>query len=274
MGASGVEAAILPAAQDRDRTNDVTANDHFSRQAAEYRASRPGYPAALFDFLAQACVRHDRALDCATGNGQAAVGLASRFAAVVATDLSVAQLARAEARPNVRYLAATAERLPLADASVDLVTVAQALHWIDLAEFYPELARIARSGALIAAWSYGRMRVDPRVDAVVEQLYSDIVGPYWPPGREHVESGYRDLPFPFAPVAAPELAMVADWPLERLLGYLASWSAVQRYVVQHGCDPLDQVREDLRVAWGAPGATRRIEWPLALRVGRIRPSSG
>ena len=252
----------------------MTANDHFSRQAAEYRASRPGYPAALFDFLAQASPRRGRALDCATGNGQAAIGLASRFAAVVATDLSVAQLARAEARPNIRYLAATAERLPLADASVDLVSVAQALHWFDLAAFYPELARIARSGALIATWSYGRMRVDPAVDAVVERLYTDIVGPCWPPGREHVDNGYRDLPFPFARVAAPALAMTADWPLARLLGYLASWSAVQRYAAQHGCDPLDEVREELRAAWGDPDATRRVEWPLALRAGRIRPSSG
>lgn len=252
----------------------MTANDHFSRQAAEYRASRPGYPMALFDFLARACARRDRALDCATGNGQAAVGLAPHFAEVVATDLSVAQLARAEARPNLRYLAATAERLPLADASVDLVTVAQALHWLDPAAFYPELARIARGDALIAAWSYGRMRVGPAVDAIVERLYSDLVGPYWPPGREHVENGYRDLPFPFAPVAAPELAMAADWPLERLLGYLASWSAVQRYAAQHGCDPLDEVREELRAAWGDPDATRRVEWPLALRAGRIRPSSG
>jgi hypothetical protein len=252
----------------------MTAPDNFSRQASQYRASRPGYPAALFDFLAQSCVRHGRALDCATGNGQAATGLAPHFAEVVATDLSVAQLARAEAMPNVRYLAAAAEQLPLADGSVDLVTVAQALHWFDLAAFFAELTRIARGDALIATWSYGRMRVSPPVDAVVERLYSGIVGPYWPPGREHVESGYRDLPFPFAPVATPALAMIADWTLERLLAYLASWSAVQRYAAQHGRDPLDQVRGDLRAAWGDADGRRRIEWPLTLRAGRIRPSSG
>ncbi|MCU0766043.1 MAG: class I SAM-dependent methyltransferase [Gammaproteobacteria bacterium] len=247
--------------------------DHFSRQAAQYRASRPDYPAALLDFLAAAAAGRGRALDCATGSGQAAIGLASRFAEVVATDLSVAQLARAPACPNVRYVAATAERLPLAGASVDLVTVAQALHWLDLPAFYAEVRRVARPGALVAAWSYGRMRVDAAVDAVVERLYSDVVGPYWPPGREHVENGYRDLPFPFSPVPAPAFAMVAEWRLERLLGYLASWSAVQRYEAQSGRDPLDAVRDALHAAWGDPGTARRVEWPLALRVGAISPPS-
>ena len=252
----------------------TTATDHFSRQAAQYRASRPGYPAALFDFLAQAAAHRGRALDCATGNGQAAVGLAPHFAEVVATDLSVAQLVRAEGLPNVRYLAATAEQLPLADGSVDLVTVAQALHWFALPAFHAEITRIARPGAVFAAWSYGLMRVTPAVDAVVQRLYADVVGPYWPPGREHVENGYRDLPFPFEPLPVPTFVMRADWRLERLIGYLSSWSAVQRYETQLRRDPLDEVDDALRGAWGDPAAVRAIEWPLALRVGRIRPSSG
>lgn len=247
----------------------MSATDHFSRQAAQYRASRPGYPAALFRFLAGVAPARERALDCATGNGQAALGLVAHFAEVVATDLSLAQLGEARRVPRLHYLAATAERLPLADRSVDLVTVAQALHWLDRPAFYAEVRRIGRPGAVVAAWSYGPLRVAPTIDAVVERLYSGIVGPYWPPERAQVESGYRDLPFPFEPVPAAALTLRAEWTLERLVGYLASWSAVQRCKDATGRDPLDEVRDALGAAWGDPARTRTMHWPLALRVGRL-----
>jgi len=243
--------------------------DHFSRQAAQYRASRPGYPPALLGFLARLAPARERALDCATGNGQAAVGLAAHFAEVVATDLSLPQLARAEPVANVRYVAAGAEQLPLAAHSFDLVTVAQALHWFATGAFYAEVRRVARPGTVIAAWSYGLARIDPAVDEVVEWLYRDIVGAYWPPERRLVESGYLDLPFPFEPIAAPAFALHDRWSLPRLLTYLASWSAVQRCRDATGRDPLDAVRESLTYAWGNAQASRPIEWPLALRVGRV-----
>ena len=243
--------------------------DHFSRQAAQYRASRPGYPPALFAFLADLVLARDRALDCATGNGQAAAALAAHFAEVVATDLSLPQLARAEPVANVRYVAANAECLPLRAGSVDLITVAQALHWFATETFYAEVRRIARPGAVIAAWSYGLARIDPAVDAVVGRLYHDVVGAYWPPERLLVESAYRTLPFPFQAITAPVFALRDEWSLPRLLTYLASWSAVQRCKDATGRDPLDAVRDPLRQAWGNAQASRPIAWPLALRVGRV-----
>jgi SAM-dependent methyltransferase len=247
----------------------MSTTDHFSRQAGHYQASRPDYPAELFDFLAGVAPARRTALDCATGNGQAARGLAAWFATVVATDLSPAQLALGHRHPGVRYVAATAERLPIAGHSVDLVAIAQALHWLDLPRFYDEVRRIARPGAIVAAWSYGLMQVDPAVDAVVTRLYRDVVGAYWPPERALVESGYRDLPFPFEPVAAPPLALRAEWPLERLIGYLASWSAVQRFKDATGKDPVASVRDALASAWGGDAVVRAVGWPLALRVGRV-----
>lgn len=247
----------------------MPSTDHFSRQAAQYQASRPGYPAELFAFLADTAPARERALDCATGNGQAARGLAAHFGRVIATDLSPAQLAHRLRHPRLDYVAATAERLPIADRSVDLVTVAQALHWLDLPVFYAEARRIARPGAIVAAWSYGRLQVAPAIDAVVEHLYADVIGPYWPPERALVESGYRDLPFPFEPIPAPPFALLADWPLARLIGYLSSWSAVQRCKDATGSDPLATVADALAAAWGEPGASRTVRWPLALRLGRI-----
>lgn len=248
----------------------MPSTDHFSRQAAQYRASRPDYPAALFAQLARLAPAQDLALDCATGNGQAALGLAAHFRRVVATDLSTAQLEQRRQDPRIVYVAATAERLPIADRSVDLVTVAQALHWLDLPGFYAEVQRIARPGAVVAAWSYGLMRVAPAIDRVVTDLYEDIVGAFWPPERALVESGYRELPFPFEPIPTAPLALRAEWPLERLLGYLASWSAVQRFKDASGRDPVGLVRDALAAAWGDAAVPRSIEWPLALRVGRVR----
>jgi SAM-dependent methyltransferase len=246
----------------------MSSTDHFSRQAAQYRASRPSYPAELFAFLADVAPARNLALDCATGNGQAALGLAEHFALVLATDLSPAQLAHRSSHPRVDYVAATAERLPVADGAVDLVTVAQALHWFDLPRFYAEVSRVARPGGVVAAWSYGRLEVAPAIDALVEHLYADIIGPYWPPERALVESGYLGLPFPFRPLPAPPFALQADWALARFLGYLSSWSAVQHCKDATGRDPLATVSDALAAAWGDPGASRTVRWPLALRLGR------
>lgn len=242
--------------------------DHFSVAAHEYDRFRPGYPAALIDFLARAAPGCSHAWDCATGTGQAAVALATRFGQVIATDASAAQLAYAVRHPRVAYVVARAEDCGLADDSVDLVTVAQALHWFDLERFYAEVHRVARPGAVFAAWTYSLADADAAVDPLVAAFYEEM-GPWWPPERVHVEDGYRQLPFPFAPLAAPEFEIRAAWPLERLLGYFGTWSAVNRCRKQTGQDPLEALGHRLARVWGDPSEPRPVRWPLHLRVGRI-----
>src|SRR5687767_1259250 len=168
--------------------------DHFSGHAGTYAAARPRYPAALFDWLAAQCARHGLAWDAGCGNGQATVALAAHFVRVVGTDPSAAQVAQAEARDNVEYRVEPAEAPSLDDASVDLVTVAQALHWFDLERFHAAVRRVLRPGGLVAAWTYGLSNVDARVDAHFMRLYETILGPYWPAERSHVENGYAHLP--------------------------------------------------------------------------------
>ena len=116
-------------------------HDHFSKQAAQYTQFRPRYPRELFQYLATAGDGHARAWDCGTGNGQAAVVLAEFFDEVVATDASSRQIAEAEPHPRVKYVVAPAEACPIEPNSVDVVTVAQALHWFDLPRFYPGFPR-------------------------------------------------------------------------------------------------------------------------------------
>jgi len=243
--------------------------DHFSGHAEDYARFRPTYPAALYAFLAGAVEARGLAWDCATGSGQAAVGLAAYFARVIATDASGPQIAHATIHPRVEYRVAEATASGLPAVSVDLVAVAQALHWFDTPAFYAEVRRVARPGAVCAAWGYGLMRVTPAVDAVVEHFYRDVVGPYWPPERAHLDAGYRTLAFPFPEFPAPSLAMEATWPLADLLGYLATWSAAKRYAKTVGADPIERVGADLTRAWGPAHAPRAIAWPLYLRVGRV-----
>lgn len=240
--------------------------DHFSSHAGSYARHRPRYPAALFDYLGALAPRRALAWDCAAGNGQAATALLAHFAHVVATDASAQQIAATPRGLPLGIAVGLAESPPLATGCADLVTVAQALHWFDLERFFGEVRRVLRQRGIFAAWSYGNCRVTPPVDAVVHELYEDIVGPYWPPERARVEAGYRDVAMPFRRVAAPAIAMTAEWSADELLGYLGTWSAVARYRAAMQRDPLDLVAARLREAWG--GTVRPVRWPLALLVGR------
>src|SRR5437879_13002290 len=95
--------------------------DHFSGVAEDYAAFRPQYPPELFAALAAKTRHRDVAWDCATGSGQAAVGLAAHVARVVGSDGSPAQLAAARSHARDRYFCALEQASSLAAAGVDLV---------------------------------------------------------------------------------------------------------------------------------------------------------
>ncbi len=247
----------------------MTFKDHFSSRAGDYLQFRPTYPPALFEYLASLVPDGGMAWDVGCGNGQAAVELARHFARVIATDASAQQIENARPHRRVEYRVAPAEESGIPGASVDLVTVAQALHWFDFERFYREVRRVARPGAVIAAVAYGLLRIAPEVDPIVERFYADILGSFWPPERRFIDEAYRTLPFPFEEIVPPPLAMEKDWSFEHLAGYLETWSAVKAYRKKTGKDPIGLVLDDLRNAWGKTDFSRRVLWPLYLRVGRI-----
>ncbi|MDX1997215.1 MAG: class I SAM-dependent methyltransferase [Thermoanaerobaculia bacterium] len=242
--------------------------DHFSRQADTYRRYRPHYPAPFLDWVAALAPRRDLAWDVGTGNGQAAVGLAPHFRRVFASDLSLPQLAAAETVSAVSYGLASAESSPLAAASVDLVTVAQALHWFEFDRFWSEVRRVLRPGGGVVAWCYERAEISAVIDPVFLRFHDETMAPYWPDRRAHVISGYRNIPFPFFPVATPGFALSSQWDLEHLLGYVASWSAVDRCRQRTGIDPLPGFAQELAAAWGPRDQVREIRWPLTVLAGR------
>lgn len=243
--------------------------DHFSGHADAYAQFRPRYPEALFRFLADQAPGRSLAWDCATGNGQAAMGLSPYFEKVVGTDASGEQIAQVSFDPKIDYWVASAEDSGLAAASVDLVTVAQAVHWFDFGRFFVEVRRVLRSRGCLAIWGYHLLRCNPSVDALFEDFYSGVVGPYWPPERHWIEERYRTIPFPFEEIQAPEFFMHAEWSLEALLGYLGTWSAVQKFRQARGKDPLVELRRELEPIWGDPSRAKPIHWPIFLRLGRV-----
>jgi SAM-dependent methyltransferase len=245
-----------------------TFKDHFSRQSAEYSRYRPGYPPALIEWLASQAPDRAFAVDCATGNGQAAIALADHFEAVLAVDGSRAQLEHAAPHPRVRYEQAMAERLPVPDASVSLVAAAQAVHWFDFDHFHAECRRVLKPGGVVAVWTYEKFRANRAVDAVMDRFYVDVIGPYWPPERRYVDEAYATLPFPWPDQPVPAFQLQTVWSLEQALGYLGSWSSVQRYKDSHlGQDPLLVIAAELETLWPA-GSTLRLNWPIHLRLGR------
>jgi SAM-dependent methyltransferase len=242
--------------------------DHFSSIAGLYAAARPSYPEALFAYLAGLSPRRERAWDCGTGSGQAARGLAAHFREVIATDASPAQLAEAIPDPRISYRVAPAERSGIEPESVDLLTVAQALHWFDLPAFYDEARRVVRPGGAVAIWGYVAATLDdPALTATLHHFHYDIAGPYWPHERAIIESGYRTVPFPCREVAPAAFDMFADWTLADLMDYVRTWSAVRQLIAAGKSEEVPALERALKGSWGDPARRRRVSWPLKLRVG-------
>jgi len=241
--------------------------DHFSGHAAEYAKARPTYPAELFQWLAEVAPGRALCWDAGCGNGQASVALAAHFARVVATDISPQQIAEATPHPKVSYVVGGEDGAALTDGSCDLVTAAQAAHWFDLPRFLESCQRVLRPNGIVAIWGYGLTRITPAVDAEVLHFYTEVVGPYWPTGREHLDNEYRTLELPLKEMDSPPFAMRLTWDLGALIGYLGTWSAVQRYIKAKGEDPIPALTERLRPIWG--DGLRVVQWPLYLRVGTV-----
>ena len=245
--------------------------DHFSQRAAAYATYRPHYPKSLFSYVASLCAHHDLALDCGTGNGQAAVEIAEHFARVIATDPSAKQLENATPRPNLEYRIARAEQSGLPAQSVDLVTAAQALHWFDRAAFFVEAKRVLKPDGAIAVWGYGDPVLDTEhLQRLIHEFNRGKLESYWSSERQILLDGYRTIDFPFVELSPPTFELRARWTLQEFLGYLRTWSSTARYIELHGSDPVATLEPSLAAAWGPADRNRLICWPIYLRAGKLR----
>jgi SAM-dependent methyltransferase len=241
----------------------------FAAEAADYAHLRPTYPDDLFEFLATVVLSRDVAWDCATGNGQAARHLSRYFERVKATDESAEMIAQATPDPKITYRVAKAEHSGIEDHSVDLVTVAAAIHWFDLDKFYAEVRRVVKPGGAIAAWTYYTPVFDDTIDAIIRHLAHDVLGPFWDQRLHYVVDEFHDLPFPFEPMEAPPFQTDMKWDMQDLLGYFETWSSSIKYREANHEPPTRLIEDDLARAWGDPHQKRDLHFPLYMRLGRV-----
>lgn len=244
--------------------------DNFSSQSKAYATFRPSLPDDVYRFILQQVQAFDLAWDVGTGNGQTAVKLADHFTKVFATDISENQLANATQRPNIVYKKEPAEASSLESGSVDLVTIAQAIHWFDFDNFYKEVRRVAKPGGIIAAFTYSLLQVENRqVNDLIDHFYWNDTHAYWDEERKYVDDGYRTIPFPFKEIEAPAFGMHYEWNSGQLLGYLNTWSASLHYHKKTGRTLTQDFLEDKLSAVIAPGETIKITFPIHMRIGVV-----
>ena len=241
--------------------------DHFSKQSYKYSKYRPDYPNELIKFITDLCNEKDTALDVATGNGQAAMKIANTFNRIFALDASKNQILNSFKTGNIEYILAKAEKLPVKSNSINLICIAQTLHWFSFEDFFYEVKRVLKADGIIAAWCYNLMKVNSMIDKTIEKFYNDILGDYWPDRRKYIDNEYKTIPFPFNEIVCPPFEISKEWDLEHFLGYLRTWSAVQKYKEASDKDDVEQIFDELTALWENPSKKLKITWPVILRAG-------
>ena len=251
-----------------DRNKSSQFEDHFSKQSQLYAQHRPAYPNEVYAYLASIAPARSLAWDCGTGNGQVAIGLAKYFDKVYATDASAEQISVAQPHLRVEYHVEPAEHVSLTASSVDLVTVAVAVHWFNFDDFDREVRRVLKPDGVLAVWTYSLTEISPEIDQVVREYYYDTLNGCWPERIRYLEERYETLPFPFEEIPSPSFAMERELTLAQYAGFLDSWSATQRYKELKGRHPLEVIWDRFSAAWGDENQRRLVCWPLYFRIGR------
>jgi len=245
------------------------AKDLFSKQSDLYARYRPTYPKELYEYILSFVKEKNIAWDCATGNGQAAVVLSSYFNKVIATDISAAQIEKAALKENIEYKVCPAELTPFAENSFDLVTVAQAYHWIKWDEFREEVTRVCKQNAVIAVWMYYKHSTgDKRIDGAVHDFYENVTRPYWDYERKYVEDLYATVDFEYDLLPVKQFQTTLQWQRDDLVGYISSWSAIQKYNKANGHSPIPIIEEEINKLW-PEGEVKKVIFPIFLKLGRI-----
>lgn len=242
--------------------------DRFSTDSGGYASFRPTYPKELLDFVLSNTPGRERAWDCGTGNGQLAVELVRYFDRVDGTDISMNQLAQAPQIPSLFFSRQPAEKTDLPDGSIDLITVAQAIHWFDFERFYVEVNRVASFDARIAVIGYPLFSINEVVDAVIGHFYSHTIHDFWDAERRYLDEDYRTIPFPFEEIHSPKFQCTYEWDFDHLMGYLNTWSAVKNCIRETGTNPLHKFLPELQLAWGESHHKHSVTFPMILRMGK------
>jgi ubiquinone/menaquinone biosynthesis C-methylase UbiE len=241
--------------------------DLFSGHAKDYSDFRPSYPEDLINYICHLVKYRGVVWDCACGNGQLAIPLAEHFHLVMASDISEKQILQAPGHRGVLYTVQQAENTDFPDEYFDMVVVGQAIHWFNHEAFYHEVNRVLAPQGVIVAIGYGLMSINPPLNEVLQNFYKNIVGPYWPLERAHLDAGYETIPWPFESIQTPAFDMTMRWTFDKMMNYLNTWSSVKLYENENGANPVALVAEDFKKAWGREGE-KVVRFPLFVKAGK------
>ncbi|KAG0207283.1 hypothetical protein BGX28_001440 [Mortierella sp. GBA30] len=219
--------------------------------SARYQSFRPGYNNNFFKMIYNYHGKHngqfDVAVDVGTGTGQVASVLAEKFKHVHGVDASATMLASAVQKPNISYHVTKGEDLSvLPNSSVDVLTVAQALHWFDHPKFFSEVKRVLKPHGTFAAVGYSFVTFEkyPRASKRIYDLgdQPDQLGTYWDQGRLILDNLYKCIDVPmqnverhYFPHHAQGLApvMTDRVTMNHFRNYIKTWSSYKNYCEKH-----------------------------------------
>jgi SAM-dependent methyltransferase len=139
----------------------------FSSKVTDYVASRPDYPAALFEFLRAECNLTPGAAvaDIGSGTGLLTRGLLTRGCDVTGIEPNAEMRVAAERlladKPTFRSVDGSAESIPATASSFDLIVAAQAFHWFEVHRARAEALRVLKPHGKVALIWNDRVWADP-----------------------------------------------------------------------------------------------------------------
>jgi len=255
----------LSVGPDRDTRSNA---DRFATVAGEYHRFRPSYPEELFSHIAALCPSRNVALDCATGSGQAATALATRFRQVIAFDQSSEQLRLAPQRDNIAYQQATDQSFKAEPRSVDLVFAANGAHWFDLPKFHKKVFQIAAPGAVVAYIGFNALVEVPDEAVNARDIFHEKMDQHRAEGNQIVKGGYGDIDFPFDEIESPPFEIRPNWRYRELVGFWSTMSPVIACIEKEGIDPIKLFLDCLPPSVSLDDPCQ-VVIPLKIRLGRV-----
>ena len=209
-----------------------------------YERGRPGYAPEAVGHLARELdlTQRSTVLDLAAGTGKLTRSLTPTAGRVIAVEPSPAMLSELRRQlPAIESRAGTVEAIPLADASVDAVTVGQAFHWFHATRAFEEIARVLRpGGGLGLVWNHEQWDL-PWVDEfrALTQPHRRAAGPFPAEGETWRDALKRSGLF--APLQSAEFAHVHHVPPDAFVALVASWSWIANLPDEQRAGLLEQV---------------------------------
>ncbi|ESP05110.1 hypothetical protein LOTGIDRAFT_227805 [Lottia gigantea] len=250
-----------------------------AKHAELYAKFRPKYGQDVFDAILNFCKKgkcdFEQAVDVGCGSGQSTVPLSKVFKRVIGSDISAKQIENAPREiKNLEYHVGPAEDLSfLSNSSTDLVTIAQAIHWVDTERFYSEVTRVLKPGGGLVVYGYGLNVLDNKTaNNEIHQFYSETIGEkYWDEKRKFVEQHYSSFSLPFPGwYRKDDLKIRVEWTVEEYLGYVSSWSGFTKYLKHNpDSDELQKLILRFKELYTVDGTERKmkIEFPVFMLMG-------